>query len=250
MFGVLVGAMLAVPAVASATIYTPSPADMNDLDHHYVYTWRIDNIPTIASGNTVTLARLTFTNMYNWDPSPNDLYIHLLDTARNSGVASFVDETASNVTHLDDDFVDTRYHSDPNWLVSSTTADTFLTQRSFSALGDNPTTLDTTAPITGNPGPDNNPPGWSVVASGMRNGEQLYTYTYTFTSAQDAALLAYINNNGRIAIGLDPDCHFFNDGISLEIQSGPIPRVPEPTSLVLMGTGLLAAARRYRRARR
>jgi hypothetical protein len=236
----IAAAVLAVPAVASATIYTPNPADMNDLDHHYVYTWKISGIPTISAGNTVTSAKMTFTNMYNWDNSPNDLFLHLLDTAKNAGVASFVDETSSVVNNLVDDFAVNRYWSDPNWLVANGTADTKLTQRSFSPLGANPT--------TGDPGPDTNVAGWTWTPSGTLNGSQLYTYTYTFTAAQDAALLAYINNGGNIAIGFDPDCHFFNDGITLDIQTGKIPAVPEPASLLLLGTGLIAA-RRYRTRR-
>jgi hypothetical protein len=244
----MAAAIVAVPAVASATVYTPNPADMNDLDHHYVYTWKVTGIPTVTAGNQVTSATLTFTQMYNWDSSANDLFLHLLDTAKNAGVASFVDETSTTVTNLDDDFVDLRYHADPNWLVANGTADTKLTQRSFSALGADPTTLDTTSPITGNPGPDNNPPGWTVTPAGTLNGSQLYTYTYTFTNAQKNALLAYINAGNDIAIGFDPDCHFFNNGISLDIQTGKIPAVPEPASLLLLGTGLIAA-RRYRARR-
>ena len=47
----LFSAMMAVPAIASATVYTPTPADMGDLDHHYVYTWKITGIPTITAAN-------------------------------------------------------------------------------------------------------------------------------------------------------------------------------------------------------
>ena len=64
LIGALVG-VFAIPAIASATVYTPTPADMGDLDHHYVYTWNITGIPTIPAGNQVISASLTFTNMKN-----------------------------------------------------------------------------------------------------------------------------------------------------------------------------------------
>ncbi len=60
-----------------------------NLDHHDAYTWQIDNVN--VAGKTITGATLTFTNISNWDANPNMLFIHLLDSAKNAGVSSFVD---------------------------------------------------------------------------------------------------------------------------------------------------------------
>lgn len=195
---------------------TPTPADMDDLDHHSVYTWRIDNVQ--LGGQTITGARITFTNIANWDTNPNRLFAHLLDTARNSGVRQFLDDNPNNspVTSIVDDFVNTRFHNGTNalgqsspWLVAPGTADTHLFDQSFTMT---PT-----------------------------------TFVYNFTASELQALIAYIANGGNFAIGLDPDCHFFNDGIKLEIFTANAP-VPEPATLTLLGTGL--AGLYYRRRRR
>jgi hypothetical protein len=50
------------------TSFTPSPADLGDLDHHLVYTWRIDNI--MLGPNSITGATLSFSNISNWDANP------------------------------------------------------------------------------------------------------------------------------------------------------------------------------------
>ncbi len=189
LLAILVAAGLVSSAHATVTTlsFQPTPADMNDLDHHLVYTWRIDNIS--LSGQAVTSASLSFTNISNWDKNPNVLHLHLLDTAIKGGVASFVDDPTGSipVTDLTDDFVSTRYHSDPNWLLKSGTADTFLANPTFTTTGVN--------------------------------------YTLNFTASQLQALTSYIANGNDIAFGLDPDCHFFNDGIKFTMTLTPVPEM-------------------------
>ncbi len=185
---------------------------MNDLDHHLAYTWRIDNIS--LTGMAITSASLTFTNISNWDTNPNVLHMHLLDTAINPGVASFVDDPTNSVPVVDltDDFISTRYHNDSKWLVKAGTGDTFLADKSFTTTSVN--------------------------------------YTYTLTGTQLQTLASYIANNGDIAIGLDPDCHFFNDGVKFSMTLTPVPEMAAlyPIMSLLAAIGFTHILRRRRSA--
>ena len=195
----LIGTIIAAQAGAAMVTYQPSPVDLNDLDHHSVYTWRIDNVP--LEGGTVSSASLTFNNIANWDATANVLHLWLLDTAKSAGVSSFLDDknNSSNVTDMTDDFANARFHADPAWLVANGTAQTFLKDQSFT----------TTAT----------------------------TFTLNFNASQLAVLNQYINNGKDLAFGLDPDCHFFNDGVAFTMNITPVPEMSALFPLV----GLLAA---------
>src|SRR4051812_32168415 len=95
-------------ANAAVTSFQPNPVDLNDLDHHMAYTWRIDNI-NLPSNEVVTGATISIKGIANWDSSPNILFMHLLDTAKGSGVRSFVDDPSNSApipaSQMIDDFV-------------------------------------------------------------------------------------------------------------------------------------------------
>jgi hypothetical protein len=213
--------LFAIPTAASAdtiTINAPATAPNSgsggpsqfDLDHHSAYTWRIGGVN--LTGQTITGATLTFHNISNWDSNPNMLFIHLLDTAKNSGVASFLDATGTPVpsSQIQDNFAGSLMNSNP--LVAAGTGNTFLTQRSFT----------TTAT----------------------------TYVYTFTQAQLNVLSAYFLNGSDIAFGFDPDCHFWNNGISFSFTTTPTTPTPEPATLALLGSGLAGLYYRRRQQKR
>lgn len=83
-----------VPAAFAGTYtFSPTPADLYDLDHYYNYTWGINW--TAPAGEQITAATLSIKNINNWtyEPNANWLYMHLLDNVA-PGVSSMYDNQA------------------------------------------------------------------------------------------------------------------------------------------------------------
>ncbi len=215
--------VLALPMAASAdtiTFNAPATAPNDgsggpknfDLDHHNAYTWSIKH--TFAAGEQITSAKLVFTNISNWDPNPNRLYVNLLDYARN---------TDHNAVGVRQDASDDPTQSNGGF------SDYFDVNGNYLANGAEHIDLTTLMNLSMSPN----------------------TITYTFTAQQLLKLNEFFSSlDNTLAFGFDPDCHFWNNGISFVITTKSPAPVPEPTTMALLGTGLAGLYARRRRQKK
>ena len=179
----MVGVLGAVSNADTVLLFSPTPADLYDLDHHKAYRWGFD--VELPGQEEVVSATLTIRNIRNWDSNPNVLYIRLLDWCE-LGVRQSTDNQGGG------DFFAT-YGYPHIHLVTYVNL---------------PTT------------PQN--------------------LVYEFAAGQIVALNSYLAD-GRIGLGLDPDCHFYNDGVELRLVT------PEPAVwILLLGTLPMLLRRRSR----
>jgi hypothetical protein len=191
---------------AHAAIYTFKPydpsgtsTDIMDLDHTKYYDWVINW--TVPSGQVITGAELIFCNIYNWTEEDDRLYIHLIDEI-----------PINPITKMP---LLPSYAKKTYW----TNGTSYTTKLYYDT--DNQNSGDNWA---------NNP--LIKIWTDPDDNEKITTETFAIPTA----LLSELSD-GSFGIGLDPDCHYYNDGVKLKITTA---KVPEPGTLVLLGSGLLS----------
>ena len=243
-------------ASAASVIYSATTTGLTNMTHQNAYTWQLEGFN--ISGYTITSAVLTFTNFYNYTSAASDPYnimwVDLLDTSTHTGngtIASLTDDTNSGTLGASDVLDGFRFGPQgtnvsvvgTNGLVKSNTSQTYFGSSANPKDG----------PGAGNA----NVQGYNVAPGTLGNnggafGTTPVTWSITVTNSTVLTALAnYIANGNNIALGLDSDCHFGDDSIQFQIygQQNNVTQsaVPEPGTMLLVGSGLFAAYRRRRK---
>lgn len=205
--------------------------DLGDLDHGKAYTWKIDARDILNNGETIIGASLFFNDIKNHDNSNNILYVNLLNYNSDSdfGVNVVNDGASGNY------FSNNSSYSSTALFTLNNLADSFNTDISVEI---------TDSSLTDTIGEQRT----TTVGHGWYQHTTTSGATIEMPSGGLSKLKEYVSD-GIFGLGFDPDCHFYNNGITLKLWTSakPTNATPEPATLMLFGAGLLCFASRMRK---
>lgn len=205
---------LAGTANAGSYTFQPSDADLADLDHHNAYYWGISSSTLrneLLAGNVITSARLTIFNIWDWRVENDILYINLLDDTKKP--------SSGNVTTISNENSNDSL-ANGNWFAPASRSNRYQGSTALTTWTD---------PIGGH--------------------STNFNFVYDFSSTQLSLLGSYLtdptysysNGTGNMfGLGFDPECHYYNQGVQLEIGTGPAHVPDEAVTLWMIGGSLVA----------
>jgi len=180
--------------------FVPNPADLYDLDHSKAYSWGISGTQEAALANDVN----------------HGLQI----TSATLTIKNIYDWTREANDHLYIDLLDATLKGVTTFTDYNPLASDFFNPLNLNAI---PRLAD-----------------WSDPAGGSATG---FNLVVNLDTAQIAVLTKYLTNStlsgtADFGLGFDPDCHYFNDGVSFVVQTGRASVADGGTTLILLGLGL------------
>jgi hypothetical protein len=219
-----------------------------------MYVWGVGGV-NIGSGQTVTGATITINDISNWSGNSDELFMHLLDSATNLNAVTGMAWT-NNSNEPNPPFIDhflPAYYPTTAGGYPTNLVPTLIQQPDNNTLLNDGSYTYTALNVGGVVGPGlpsnfslNNIDFNQYSGNGSgANQEVGGNFVYTLSAADLTALNADIANGNTFALGFDPDCHFFNNGISISLTYGPTGTgTPEPATLTLFALGLAGVLRK------
>jgi hypothetical protein len=87
---------------------------------------------------------------------------------------------------------------------------------------------------------------WTDIYGGSPRSPQ-FDLVFTFSQLNLLPTLTNYASDGNFGFGIDPDCHYYNDGIDFTITTEPNPLIPEPLTILGLSLGIGAVATYVRR---